>query len=478
MLTGCSHEPDKMATITIKSATQRNSAVRLSLIKNLDQLTLVEAETDSAGNSSFEVPLNHPTIALIQIGEKYGEVYLAPGYKLLIKENGQDYKIPLTFSGEGADVNNYIGWVNSNVESIKWASGKGLAELDMNEFRNRFDSLKSTIDNFHADYLDSVSLSRDIVSALEYKKSIKFSAVQQEFKFYKLNDLINKKWEAHSSGQEYLGDHIEKELTKLVDEVPFDSALMVGSYTDYENLLNFFWRNQIYLPVAEEVMGSERPENSIPLLSDARIKHADCSDAVRESLLAFNVRFWLGHYGITSETDSILSDFKETYHQSKYLATLNETYAEFLALAPGNPAPEFEGLTRESKPVSIKSLRGKIIYIDVWATWCRPCIEEIPSSIKLQQKLAKEDGIEFLNVSVDSRRSDWEKFLDGKSNWTGTHIIIEPEKIDSLYKAYKFRGIPAYMLLDQFGNIIDLKASRPSDEELEKKIRKILDGQV
>lgn len=478
MLTGCSHEPDKMATITIKSATQPNSAVKLSLIKNLDQLTLVEAETDSAGNSSFEVLLNHPTIALIQIGKKYGEVYLAPGYKLLIKENGQDYKIPLSFSGEGADVNNYIGWVNSNVESIKWASGKGLYELDMNEFRNRFDSLKSTINNFHADYLDSVSLSSDLIATLEYKKAIKFSAVQQEFKFYKLNDLIYKKWEAHRSGQEYLGDHIEKELTKLVDEVPFDSALMVGSYTDYENLLNFYWRNQIYLPVAEEFNRSEHPENSIPLLSDARIRHADCSDAVRESLLAFNVRFWLGHYGITPETDSIFSDFKETYHQSKYLATLNDTYDEFLALAPGKAAPGFEGLTPEGKLVSIESLRGKIVYIDVWATWCRPCIEEIPSSIKLQQKLANEDGIEFLNVSVDSRRSDWEKFLDGNGSWTGTHIIIEPEKIDSLYKAYKFQGIPAYMLLDQAGNIIDLKASHPSDEELERKIRKLLAGQV
>jgi len=113
----------------------------------------------------------------------------------------------------------------------------------------------------------------------------------------------------------------------------------------------------------------------------------------------------------------------------------------------------------------------------VWATWCRPCIAEIPSSIKLQQKLAKEEGIHFLIVSVDSRRSDWEKFLDGNSNWTGTHIIIEPGKIDSLYKAYKFQGIPAYMLLDQAGNIIDLKASPPSAEELEMKFRRLLTGQ-
>ena len=284
---GCTPEQNKEATITIKSATQANSPVTISLLKNLDKINLVESTTDSTGNSSIEVALSKPTIALIQIGEKYGEVYLAPGYNLLIRENGQDYKIPLTFSGEGADVNNYISWVNSNVEAIKWASGKGLYDLDMMKFQHRFDSLKTAINNFHKDYLDSVSLSRDLVAILEYKNSTKFSAVQQEFKFYKLNDLNNAKWEAHKAGRDYLSDHISKELTKVSDEVPFDSALMVGSYADYEALINFYWRNHIYLPLAGELVGSAHYEDRMPLLSVARINKADFADAVRHSLLAF-----------------------------------------------------------------------------------------------------------------------------------------------------------------------------------------------
>lgn len=477
-LFACNHEDSKTATITIKSTTQPNSAVKVSVIKNLDRLTLAEAATDSAGNSSFELAINQPTIALIQIGKKYGEVYLAPGYKLLLNDNGQDYKIPLTFSGEGADVNNYIGWLNSNVEKIKWASGKGLYGLDMTEFRHRFDSLKATINNFHEAYLDSVALERDILAILEYKKAIKFSAVQQEFTFYKLNDLNNDKWEAHRNGHDHLSDNVANELTKLVEEVPFDSALVAGSYGDYETLINFYWRNNIYLPVAGERIGSERPENSIPLLTETRIKEADCVDAVRENLLAFNVKFWLGVHGITPETDSIFDSFKETYRRSRYLAALNQTYDEFLALAPGNPAPEFEGITPEGKILSLKDLRGKVVYIDIWATWCGPCIAEIPASIKLQQKLAKEDGIQFLNVSVDSRRSDWEKFLNKSTNWPGVHIIIEPEKIGAIYNGYKLSGIPAYILLDQGGNIIDLKALRPSEEELERELRQLLADQL
>lgn len=77
LIAGCTQEQNKKVTITIKSATQANSPVTISLLKNLDKISLVESTTDSAGNSLFEMALSKPTIALIQIGEKYGEVYLA-----------------------------------------------------------------------------------------------------------------------------------------------------------------------------------------------------------------------------------------------------------------------------------------------------------------------------------------------------------------------------------------------------------------
>lgn len=102
ILFGCNPQHDSRVIVTIKSFTQQNSAVKVSVTKNLDALTLVETTVDSAGNGSFELTLEDPTTALIQIGKKFGEVYLAPGYRLLVEENGQDYTIPLAFSGEGA----------------------------------------------------------------------------------------------------------------------------------------------------------------------------------------------------------------------------------------------------------------------------------------------------------------------------------------------------------------------------------------
>lgn len=79
-----------------------NSEVRLSIEKNLIDTVLVKSQTDSLGQSKIELELHDPMFVLIQIGKKYVEIYLAPGYNLNLKIKGTEYTIPLQFSGTGA----------------------------------------------------------------------------------------------------------------------------------------------------------------------------------------------------------------------------------------------------------------------------------------------------------------------------------------------------------------------------------------
>lgn len=64
-------------------------------------------------------------------------------------------------------------------------------------------------------------------------------------------------------------------------------------------------------------------------------------------------------------------------------------------------APEFVFNSIEGKQVALKDLKGKYVYIDIWATWCRPCLEQLPAMKELEEKY-RGTGIEFMSISVDS----------------------------------------------------------------------------
>lgn len=472
-LSGCGDKDSNNTKITIDSKTQANAAVRLFYNSNFDEKTLLETKTDSAGYSAFELTLQKPMFVIIKIGEKFGELYLSPGDNLHIKENGADYKIPLSFSGKGSGINNYVSWVNSNVEKIKWAGGRGLYGLKPDEFFSRFDSLKHTINSFHNGYMDSVALSTEAAAMLEYKNSIKFASVEQEYKCYRFINFINEKREAYRSGKGFPEDKLAREHERITDEIPFDPALLTDGYADYQTLLNYYWHNTINLPVADDLIAKDSG-NLAPIKTDALIKKGDYPEALREALASFNLLYWLGAFGIAPETDAVFASFKRSYPESAYLPAINRRYNEWLALSPGKPAPDFIGYTPEGQKVSLKDLKGKIVYIDVWATWCAPCIAEIPASKNLQREFENNRDVQFLSVSIDTDKSDWVKFLKADPAWKGLHVVIEKDRIQSFHSSYKLSGVPEYILIDRSGNIVNIKAPRPSDEKAREEIKKLL----
>lgn len=161
---------------------------------------------------------------------------------------------------------------------------------------------------------------------------------------------------------------------------------------------------------------------------------------------------------------SIVNDYKKDYPGSKYQADLDEILAEFAQLKPGMPSKDFSLLDVSGNKFNLSDLKGKLIYVDVWATWCGPCIEQMQYSKKLARKYADNKNLTFLYVSVDSDIAAWKKFLKKNPTLKGVHgnqpwIENNPADIRLLYK---INGVPAYLLIDRDGSIIDVNALHPS----------------
>jgi len=130
--------------------------------------------------------------------------------------------------------------------------------------------------------------------------------------------------------------------------------------------------------------------------------------------------------------------------------------------ARGTDAYNFSLPGTDDKNVSLKSFRGKVVVLDIWAMWCAPCLHEKPYFKKLEEEYKDNKNIVFIDVSVDGtdRSKVWKKFLEQHS-WNGIELISNPW--ESIMDYYHIKGIPRFMIFDEKGRIITVDAPRPSN---------------
>jgi thiol-disulfide isomerase/thioredoxin len=148
-----------------------------------------------------------------------------------------------------------------------------------------------------------------------------------------------------------------------------------------------------------------------------------------------------------------------------------EKAAELALMIPvvGNAAPDVTGTDLDDKKVKLSSFQGKVVLLDIWATWCGPCRAMIPHERELVKKM---DGKPFvlLSVSVDDAKSDLTDFLkDEPMPWA--HWF--DGKAGAVAKAYKVKAFPTLYLIDKKGVIREKWVGAPKAEEMDKKIEEL-----
>ena len=168
----------------------------------------------------------------------------------------------------------------------------------------------------------------------------------------------------------------------------------------------------------------------------------------------------------------VSSEFYEAYiaqHQETVEYVKKRHKALSALPKAGENSIDFTFPDRDGNDVSLSDFVGSVVYVDVWATWCGPCVYEVPYLITLEEEYS-EKNITFLGVSVDTDSTEWSNFIDEKG-MHGVHVNTGAWRTQMM-DDYAINGIPRFMVFDKFGKVVDLNAPRPSSDE----IRPILDS--
>lgn len=138
---------------------------------------------------------------------------------------------------------------------------------------------------------------------------------------------------------------------------------------------------------------------------------------------------------------------------------------------PGQSAPAFTMKDAHGKERSLSDYRGKILVIDVWATWCSGCVAKLPYYIKLAEKYKERKDIEFITVSQDQNWDAWQKGIV-RLKATGLTNLFES---GTFAEDYNIPGIPLYMVIDEEGKFITSRVPLDSIGEHLEGLEKVIE---
>lgn len=409
-------------------------------------------------NTQFKIP--RPSLVRLEHGNNKIELYLEPGDSIYISFDNWDMESTLTISGmkRVEQQNKYL--IDLEKEMYPYLSGNNamhfFRDLNEEEYKIHADELRKKQERFLKSYQKETSFS---TAFLNYAKcEIEYTWAASLLNYPAYHQFFNNQETPMVMSEKYYRFLRKVDYLNLYD-------LNSNAYRDFlDAFVNYELEN---IPNPSNVLHRYFYKNRIEI-----IRKYLTGDALNYMLAqTFISAYQRGElYDLARDVELFLvSDALESYKD-----TVDKLYKIASTLRPGQPAPNFTLETLEGDSMSFENLKGKVIYIDFWTTWCGPCKKEMEHSRKLKEQFKGED-IVFVYISLDDEKDKdmWQWFIR-QNKIEGIHLIAKGGFDSEIAKAYNVTGVPTYYLIDKNGRIASNTPKRPSQAGIDQEIQAVI----
>jgi thiol-disulfide isomerase/thioredoxin len=451
LISSCSQKPEtKDNTIIIAGKLENSESPFIIVSHDYEEITQDSVKSDG----SFVLKFDYEEAGNYSVlnGDLRFSLYLNPGDSIFITGDSKEFEQTFTASGDMAQENMYLSKKDNFTYESRLFDYYVLMALKKEAYFSKKDSV--------------ISILKTYLNELKSTDGIDTSFLSREDDYFKYQGIFMDQLYPmyHAMANDIPQDSVDfpiEESRKKVENLPMDNARLLR--------VEFY----VYLAqrkigaLANEIMKSDSSITAFEMAEwiaiDSLIKVPEMGDFFKFGSIKSTME-----YRGPLHVEEAYTKFVSENSTPKYANRLKKIKAKWEPISPGKTVPDFTFTDLKGDSVKLSDLKGKLVYIDIWATWCGPCIAEHPNWDKVKEEY-KDKPVAFLTVSIDDTREPWEKMVKNKK-MEGLQWFAPNAWQSELAQFFMVNAIPRFLLLDKEGKIIDPSAERPSGN-----IREMLD---
>lgn len=388
------------------------------------------------GTFSEKLPIDYEGIYAIETSKNRMPIHFSKDSKISLTADDSNFNTTIKYTGKGSIENQYIA---KKVTISSQISDEELYKLNEIDFLKKAKEIKSSI-------VDLYNKTKFSDTNFKEKEAVNIHYLEQKnlLQYIKM----------HSYYARLNGFEVSDKFPKYDEKMNLDNESDFLFSTEYQDIVMTKFYDNIKGDEGSFFVSAKDAIPEIKALKSQSIKNRLIQNGVND----INIE--------NANYKNTYNEFLSITNDPKIKEILATNYNNTIAVEPGKPSPTFNYENQKGGKTSLESLKGKYVYIDVWATWCGPCRQEIPSLEKVEEQFQGKN-ILFVSISIDNSkdREKWSNLVN-KKELSGIQLLADKEWDSKFIRDYNIHGIPRFILIDPNGNIVNAQAPKPSDPKL------------